>query len=305
MENTASIADRILSEALALETESAKQAGALGFMARALVQATMPHRRVATNEFSRQNGDFVLTMLARSKVGLPFGSIPRLLTAWLTTEAVRTQERELILGASLSGFMHELGLGPPTGGRWGNIARLREQTRRLFCAVVSCSYEGESPRDCGGGFLIADQHDLWWDPKSPDQIPAFGSTVKLSETFFKEVTEHPVPVDMRALRKLKRSPMALDIYCWLTYRMSYLRGTTEIPWELLALQFGSDYGRLRDFSDAFLGHLRKVVACYPAARVEEGPGGLILKPSRPHIPLRINGRTSDEVRVGAPLSKPG
>lgn len=42
---------------------------------------------------------------------------------------------------------------------------------------------------------------------------------------------------LRALR----SPLALDIYCWLTYRASYLRRPTEIPWTALALQFGAGY----------------------------------------------------------------
>ena len=38
------------------------------------------------------------------------GSLPLLLLAWLCTEAVRTQSRELILGSSLQEFMRELGM---------------------------------------------------------------------------------------------------------------------------------------------------------------------------------------------------
>jgi hypothetical protein len=43
--------------------------------------------------------------------------VPRILLAWMTTEAVRTQSRELVLGDSLSRFMRSLDL-VPTGGRW-------------------------------------------------------------------------------------------------------------------------------------------------------------------------------------------
>ena len=32
---------------------------------------------------------------------LPFGNLPRLLLAWVCSEAVRTQRRELVLGRSL------------------------------------------------------------------------------------------------------------------------------------------------------------------------------------------------------------
>ena len=273
--------NRLISDALAIEAEEAIKAGALGFMARALVQATLPHKRVAGNEFTRRNGAFTLNLLAPSAVGLPYGTVPRLLLAWLTTEAVRTKSRDLVLGDSLSSFMRELGL-VPTGGRWGSITRLKSQTQRLFSTTVDCSYTSED-RVGMVGYRIADNAMLWWHPKAPDQVALWQSTVSLSELFYREVVEHPVPIDMRALKALKRSPMALDMYAWLTYRMSYLSRQTEIPWGALAAQFGSDYARLRDFKAAFLGELRKVLAVYPAARATNGSYGLVLKPSRPHI----------------------
>lgn len=274
--------EKLISEALAIEAEAAKEAGALGFMARALVQATMPHRRAAGTEFVRHNGAFTLSMLSPSAVGLPYGSVPRLLIAWLCTEAVKTKSRELVLGDSLSGFMRELDL-VPTGGRWGSIGRLKEQTKRLFSTTVSCIYEGED-KTALLGYRVADKALLWWDAKRPDQGSLWSSTVSLTEPFYREVVDHPVPVDMRALKALKRSPLALDLYCWLTFRMSYLKRDTEIPWAALAAQFGSDYGRLRAFKEALLGELRKVQAVYPEARVGTGASGLLLRPSRSHIP---------------------
>lgn len=274
--------ERLINESLAMEAEAAREAGALGFMARALVQATMPHRKPTDCYFERTNGAFTLTMIAPPKVGLPYGNVPRLLMAWLTTEAVRTKSRELVLGDSLSGFMRELGM-VPTGGRWGSITRLRAQSRRLFTASVSCIYEG-ADRDAEMGFRVADRHVLWWDPKSPDQKDLFASVVTLSEPFFGEIITHPVPIDLRALKSLSRSPLALDIYVWLTYRMSYLRRPTTIPWVVLQAQFGSDYRRTRDFKAAFVEHLRRVIAVYSAANVAQADTGLILKPSPTHIP---------------------
>lgn len=52
------------------------------------------------------------------------------------------------------------------------------------------------------------------------------SLKELGEDFFKMVTASPVPVDMRALRALKRSPLALDLYAWLTYTVK-LATTTD------------------------------------------------------------------------------
>jgi hypothetical protein len=205
----------------------------------------------------------------------------------MTTEAVKTQSRELMLGESLSGFMHELEL-LPTGGRWGSIGRLKDQTKRLFASTVSASYN-DADKHAEAGYRLADKSLLWWDSKAPDQAGLWQSTVTLTEAFYREIIEHPVPVDMRAIRALKRSPMALDIYCWLTYRASYAKRPSTIPWPLLAMQFGAEYGRVRDFKASFLAELRKVTLVYGDAKIEVTDSGLMVKPSMPHIARRKAG----------------
>lgn len=282
--------DKLITEALAIEAEAAKEAGTIGYMARALVQATLPHSKQDGTEFERKNGLFRLSILSPSQIGLPYGSIPRLLVAWLTTEAVRVKEKEIVLGHNLSKFMTELDL-MPTGGRWGSITRLREQMKRLFSSAISCTY------DDGTHWAIKNvqpvsKANLWWDPKNPNQSSLFQSTVTLGDEFFNEAINSPVPVDMRVLKALKRSPLALDIYCWLTYRMSYLNKQTSIPWRALQTQFGSDYSfdtqGLRNFKKAFLRELRKIYVIYPEAKFSGESIGLILYPSKPHIPLLKN-----------------
>ena len=74
---------------------------------------------------------------------LPFGNLPRLLLAWVCTEAVRTQSRELVLGRSLTQFMRTLGVGSDSGGSRGELTRLRNQMKRLFRCTVSLNYEDE------------------------------------------------------------------------------------------------------------------------------------------------------------------
>ena len=76
---------------------------------------------------------------------------------------------------------------------------------------------------------------------------------------------------------------ALDLYVWLTYRMSYLRRPTEISWRALAAQFGAEYGQARDFKRAFLRHARAVATVYPAARLTPQRHGLLLQPSPSHV----------------------
>ena len=69
------------------------------------------------------------------------------------------------------------------------------------------------------------------------------------------------------------------IYCWLTYRLSYLRKPTEIPWAVLQIQFGADYARTRGFKESFLHHLHAILTVYPEANVKGDKRGLLLKPS--------------------------
>ena len=283
--------DKLITEALAIEADEAKAAGKLGFMARGLVQATMPHKQTSNLIHERTNGAYKFTMSAMNpKVGLPFGSTPRLLLSWLATEAVTRKSREIVLGESMSEFMRKLDM-IPAGGRWGSITRLKTQTTRLFSSAIQCSYtakdESGAIHQALQNMLIADSASLWWEPNNPAQASLFESTVKLSEGFYNEIIDNPVPVDMRALKALRKSPLAIDIYCWLTYRMSYLKKPTSIPWEGLQAQFGADYGLnsqgKRNFKKAFLKQLKNVQVVYPASHASEGATGLILKSSKTHI----------------------
>jgi hypothetical protein len=278
--------ERLAREALAIGRRQALEAGALGYMARLLVHATLPHKDPGpgVSAFERANGDFHLAVLAPPAVGLPWGKCPRLLLCWLATEAVRTRSRHIQLGPNLSAFMRDLGQ-IPTGGRWGTITRLRDQVRRLFSSTIRCSYTGPG-RFEDAGFTIASRSSLWWAPAAPDQPDLYGSFVELSRELFDAIVDRPIPVDLRVLRAL-RSPLALDIYCWLTFRSSYLRRPVEIPWPALALQFGADYSEVRKFRYFFLRQARAVLRLYPEARLSEGANGLILRPAAPHVPRRL------------------
>ena len=111
----------------------------LGFMARTMALCSLPRTNPGNrHQYKRVNGPFTLYMNATADNKLPYGSLPRLLLAWISTEAVKTQSRELILGRSLSDFMRALGLEPVGGVR----TRLRNQMRRLFSAHVSLGLRG-------------------------------------------------------------------------------------------------------------------------------------------------------------------
>jgi hypothetical protein len=253
----------------------------IGYMARAMVQATLPHSKPTGNEYTRVNGNYRLTLLAPSDTGLPYGVIPRLLLAWLTSEAVKTKKREIELGDSLSEFMRELGM-VPTGGRWGSIRRLREQCIRLFSTSITASYTDGSQKSIRNA-NIAESADLYWWDADPQQAGLWRSVVTLSPAFFNEITTRPVPISMDVIRHIKKSPLALDIYYWLTYRVSNQKDPTVIPWPTVAAFIGSEYERVRDFKSAFSQELKKVMLYYSTVEVYPTDQGLIVCPSPTHV----------------------
>ena len=114
----------------------------MGFMARLLTLCSLPRTDPGSRlQYKRQNGPYKLIMIAGGDNKLPFGNLPRLVLAWVSTEAVRTRSRELVLGNSLLAFMRQLGMTSNSGGTRGDRTRLRNQLDRLFNSHVQLIYE--------------------------------------------------------------------------------------------------------------------------------------------------------------------
>lgn len=280
----------LLNEALQIEQEDAVRAGAVGYMARTLAQVTLPHTDPHTLYHERTSGRLTLAVRGHKSYGVPFGSIPRVVLAWMCTEAVLTKDPTLELGRSAADFSRKLNLH--YNGR--DLARLKNQCLALARAVISVDANDEQNNaQAFADLKIAKRGFVFWSDKNPEQPTLWESTLTLTEDFFEAVTTKPVPIDMRAFHALSKSPLAMDIYTWLTYRMFVLgvRGRPEvlIPWIGLKGQFGSNYSDdakgLSNFKTKFRARLREVLAFYPDARgnVEDVGDHLRLTPCRSHI----------------------
>ena len=261
----------------------------MGFMARLMALCSLPRTNPGDRlQYKRVNGPYKLVMIAGGDNKLPFGNIPRLLLAWVSTEAVRTQSRELILGRSLSEFMHKLGVYAQSGGRGGVRTRLRNQMDRLFHCTVQLIYEDERSK-ASMTSPVTSRTELWWDPKRPDEQVLWESKIRLGEDFFNEIISHPVPLDMNTLKALKRSPLGLDLYMWLTYRMFSLQHPLRLSWRQLYRQFGAEPAKandkftVRDFRRKVLRELVKIKTAWPDLNYAMAKGVLILLPSKPAI----------------------
>ncbi len=261
----------------------------LGFMGRTMALCSLPRSNPGNRkEYKRVNGPFTLYMVAGGGNKLPFGNLPRLLLAWVSTEAVRTQSRELVLGRSLAEFMRTLGIYHNSGGRGGVQTRLRNQMDRLFSASVQLIYEDEH----GKQFIashIADRGEFWWNERKPDEPMLWDSKIHLSEPFFNEIINHPVPIDMNTLTALKRSTLGLDLYLWLVYRTFSLRAPQRLTWQQLYGPFGvhpakaSDKRTVDAFRTKVLRELKKIKTAWPDLNYTTAKGVLILSPSKPAI----------------------
>ena len=256
----------------------------LGFMARLLALCSLPRTNPGNRkEYVRRNGPYTLVMSAGGLNKLPFGNLPRLLLAWLCTEAVRTQSRVLILGKSLSDFMRTLDIYSSSGRKH---TRLRNQMKRLFGCTVTMIYEDENV-DATVNAVIADSTVFWWN--KPDQPSLWESKIELGEKFYNEIINHPVPIDMNTLTALKRSTLGLDLYLWLVYRTFALRAPLRLPWRFLYGQFGahpdkaSDNQTVQHFRYKVLRELKKIKMAWSGLNYSTARGVLILHPSTPAI----------------------
>lgn len=272
----------------------------IAFMTRQLVQCTLPHTNPGdVPRWLRRNGSLSLVIQpgwdskGDCSIGYPYGTIPRLLLFWLNTEAVQTRSRRIELGRSLAQFMRHLGLDPSRGGKRSDAFRLKDQMTRLFRARISFDQAVEDDRGSGGRWLdmqVAPKGDIWWDHKKPLQDDLWESWIELGEDFYNAIIASPVPVDVRALRALKKSPLALDLYAWATHRAlgAARKGKPQfVPWVLLAQQFGSDYNNHLDFKRKAKEALRKIQKVYPGLKLADVVGGVVILPSsRPAVAFK-------------------
>ena len=260
-----------------------------GFMARLMMLCSLPRTNPGRQlQYKRVNGPYTLIVTAVGQSGLPFGNLSRLLLAWVCTEAVRTQSRELFLGASLSGFMRRLGMAPIGGGSRGDRTRLCNQMKRLFNAHIQLAYEDKQV-SASVNSPVASRTEFWWNERRPNEQGLWDSQIELGEKFFHEIIQHPVPLDLNILKALKRSSLGLDLYLWLTYRTFTLRRPLRLSWARLYRQFGAaparanDNRTVQDFRKGCLRELIKIKTAWPDLAYATAQGVLVLWPSKPAI----------------------
>ena len=260
------------------------------FLHTVMCQVGMPRRATEARVFERHNGPFsILLEAGKLWTGkewkpqpLPYGTTPRLVMVHLSSEAIRTQDRRVELGDSMRQFLQTLGI-QTNGGERGGYTTFRKQMEALAACRLTIGMSSQ------GKVVTVDAKPIKrfeaWFQQDGQQQTLWPGVLELSPDFYETLTQHAVPLDYRALSALKHSALALDVYTWLAHRLCRIRqpGGVMLSWENLREQFGQEYKNSKDFKREFRDVLRKVWLVYPDARIEDVPGGILLRESPPPI----------------------
>lgn len=280
--------DRRVVEAAA--SYMAAEDGEIGFLYSGWAQSGLPHRRLPDGESWQVRTEHVSLIVqpgqrptltgAPIPVGVPFGSRARLIILYLQSEALRNNSREVELGRSLHAWLRKLDIA--IGGK--SMAAVRDQAERISRCRMSFQIKH------GGRTGLVNQNILdtaMFVDDDTAQSSLFVERARLSEMFFEQLKRHPVPIEEAAVKAISNNSMAIDVYCWLAYRLHVLSKPTNISWTALHGQFGAGIATVGKFRTLFKATLDLALSVYPDAQVSADRGGLTLLPSRPPVSARI------------------
>lgn len=262
------------------------QEASIGFITQGLIYATFPYRKpLDQGQYNRRNGGYEVTIMNNRNIGIPYGKMPRLITAFVCTEAKKTGERRIMLGRSQREFARKLGLSV-SWGKTGSMTTLIDQAKRLFTSSIQITATNASSHFAWRNINLSDGGQFLWTPHDSEVKSLWESELLLSQSFFDECIKHAVPLDLRVINRLESS-LAIDIYTWMTYRYNVIHQPTEIGWERLKMQFGPGYANTRKglhhFTEDFKKNLKKIHDLYPDARFTVSEHTFTLLPSRQHV----------------------
>ena len=202
----------------------------VGFHHSVMMMCFLPQKRLPPGEraYTTRHGRAALSVEAGSlanpenvgeirRCAVPFGSRARMVVPYVNACAVRNRGPEVDLGRSLRAFLARLGLS--FDGRRGKA--VAEQVEAVAAAsIVLGQWAGDRAVTSAG--RIANQVTFWMARDAAERL-VWEPSMRLSDDYYAALAERPVPVDMRHLAKLARSPRRMDLYAWLAYR------TARIP----------------------------------------------------------------------------
>ena len=254
----------------------------LGFATRPFVLCGLPIRRPPQSDlvYERRNGFFTLQITGHPDFGLPFGQ-DRLVPIFLSTLAV-CQQSQTIRFKSAAQMLDTFGMAK--GGK--EYRRLVSAFERIFGATIffgTDSTRGRARVVHRSRFNFLREAQIWYDrnPAESDSAERFENVIVLSDEFYCEITNHPIPTDIDAVKVLASAPAVLDLFMWLAYRCFLSKREERIPLFGdfgLTAQLGSvEYTRPRRFRAMLEQWLSTIHLVWPECPAKICPDGLHLR----------------------------
>jgi len=209
---------------------------------------------------------------------VPAGPKARLLFAYINDFAIRHKTPVIDLGKSLRAFMeiNHVPIGGPNG------QEITRQLRNIAAARIILGIWSET-RVSTRQARVAAGIDFWRD-RNEGQSTFWEPEMQLAPEYFEELSAHRVPLYFPALVKLQANPRAMDVFCWLVYRMRTVGFPVKISYASLHPVFGGGIKLLKHFKIEFRKALMAVHESYPQAKVELHEEHLTLHRSPSLIP---------------------
>jgi hypothetical protein len=269
------------------------------FLHSALCAMSLPVRRPADEHapIIRQDGQYTLVINPKPVVdvrdgqqslrslGVPYGSLPRLVLIHIMTEAVRTRSRHIRLGETFTDWMRRMGFRTISYGPRGSATLIREQLDRLLACEWMIRWDHAT--DQGDHEFGIKEIKLTNEYAGVDRgNRTFLREILMTEPFFEHLRQHAVPLNETAIRQIRDSATALDLYTWLAYRLPRLnpKRPATLSWQQLAVHFGNDGRHIRKFRQTVRDAWeRQVSAVYPEARADFDTTAIRLHASPPPL----------------------
>lgn len=263
----------------------AEEESRLGITHAGFAMTSLPHKRIQEGLWKRDG--YRTTLLVESGrtrtggvIGVPYGSIARLILLYLQTEAIRTNTPEVELGRSMKSWMGRMSL--TIGGKTYQL--VTEQARRISACRLTFFTDRENGAESRHNGAFVQDAITFTSVVDSDQPSLWQDRVRLDPSFWRSLKEHPVPVREEAIQAIGTRSLAIDVYIWLAYRLHSLSKSTPVSWAAIHAQFGAGFRLVRQIKPTFLEALGLALAVYPEARVDTDKQGVVLHPSPPAVP---------------------
>jgi hypothetical protein len=215
---------------------------------------------------------------------VPAGPKARFVVGYVNDYIQRHKTATVNMGDSLRDAMRQMNI--PTGGKNGK--ELTREVHNFAASEITIARWVDDEVTHEGG-RVAPRTRFWLEKKDPRQRSIWQQEMTVSSEYFSAVREgdRMAPFYWPAMIALQHDTRAMDIHCFLTYRLrNGLKRPLPLHAKALHTLFGQDIQQLKHFWPRFLESLAAARKHYPQAVIEVKNDCIILHDSPPLIPYR-------------------